>query len=346
MHRYKDEFEIDVLSSGAVILGPDVTCDGFQSDRQVRVQTHTHSDHMSDFQTSKGRELVMSRGVRDLLLFDNPDFDFRSNIHVLEGDQTYLFGRSRIGLIPAGHMLGASQVAVEMNDGSRLGYSGDFSWPLIDVIRVDALVIDATYGHPESNQAYPQHKVEQVFVELVRTQIDKGPVHLMANSAVIERALMILGIADLDDFPPIIANRHLCSSINVHRAHGWQIAKPVSQDEPEGHAILGEGRYVRCWKLFEGGRSDGIIEGTTINLTKYRAAEPIVQHSENGFTVGLSNHASFSDTLEYVEKTGAEFVITDNFRGKNNRGQVLANYIENELGIVSKASSNVHVQKW
>ena len=147
---------IDVMGSGAVILGPDVTSDGFHQDRRVRVQTHIHTDHMGDFSTSKSRDLVMSIPVKDLLARDHPDFHFRANIHALQPGETWSYGGATIALQPAGHMLGASQVVVELSDGRRLGYSGDFSWPLDRPIEVNALVVDATYGSPDSDRSYDQ----------------------------------------------------------------------------------------------------------------------------------------------------------------------------------------------
>ena len=55
---------VDVAASGGVLLGSSVVCDGFQSDRPVRVQTHVHDDHMADCETSKGfQDRYMSEAV-------------------------------------------------------------------------------------------------------------------------------------------------------------------------------------------------------------------------------------------------------------------------------------------
>ena len=52
-------YPIDVaMPSGAVLLGPNVVCDGFIREAAARVQTHVHLDHMDGFETSKG----VSRG--------------------------------------------------------------------------------------------------------------------------------------------------------------------------------------------------------------------------------------------------------------------------------------------
>ena len=188
---------IDVMGSGAVILGPDVTSDGFHQDRRVRVQTHIHTDHMGDFSTSKSRDLVMSIPVKDLLARDHPDFHFRANIHALQPGETWSYGGATIALQPAGHMLGASQVVVELSDGRRLGYSGDFSWPLDRPIEVNALVVDATYGSPDSDRSYDQSAADASLADLIRERLRFGPIQLLGNPAVIERALMVATISEV-----------------------------------------------------------------------------------------------------------------------------------------------------
>ena len=69
----------------------------------------------------------------------------------------------RLTLLPSGHMLGAVQVALETPGGRRIGYSGDFHWPVADVIHVDELVIDGTYGSEASIREYSQEQAEASF---------------------------------------------------------------------------------------------------------------------------------------------------------------------------------------
>ena len=54
---------VDVTSSGAILLGDHVVCDGFQHDRSSRVQTHVHDDHMHDFERSKGLQNRLLRRI-------------------------------------------------------------------------------------------------------------------------------------------------------------------------------------------------------------------------------------------------------------------------------------------
>jgi putative mRNA 3-end processing factor len=122
----------------------------------------------------------------------NADLPFRSNIHALEAAVPYSVAGSLVEIIPNNHMLGSVQVAVGLQSGMRVGYSGDFQWPLDDALHVDALVLDSTYGGPECIREYSQADVERRLTELIVSQLKKGPVHVLAHRGTLQRALQIL----------------------------------------------------------------------------------------------------------------------------------------------------------
>ena len=185
---------VDVTSSGAVLLGNHVVCDGFQRNRACRVQTHVHDDHMRDFERSKGfQNLYMSEATRSLLIAEfNADLEYRENIVPVSHGSTVGCDGGRLTLLPSGHMLGAVQVALETVDGHRIGYSGDFHWPVDDVIQVDELVVDSTYGNEASIREYSQEQAETRFLQLVYEKLGKGSVHVTAHRGTVQRALQVL----------------------------------------------------------------------------------------------------------------------------------------------------------
>ena len=161
---------IDVFGSGAVRLGTNVICDGFVEGYGFRVQTHVHDDHMAGFNTSKGRQdIYMSPETFALLnAFFDAEIPHRSNLHKIQrGIEYELPDNSKLTLLPSNHMLGSCQVALELTNNRRVGYSGDFGWPLDEVIQVDELVIDSTYGSPNSVRGYTQAEAEGCLLELV-----------------------------------------------------------------------------------------------------------------------------------------------------------------------------------
>jgi putative mRNA 3-end processing factor len=183
-------FPIDVSAEGAVHLGNEVVCDGFHYAAKIRVQTHVHTDHMTHFDRSKGlQDVVMTRETRDLLVAEkNADLPYRDNIIALSAGESVATGNSTVRLLPNGHMLGSAQVLTETNAG-RLGYSGDFAWPIDEVIQVDALVVDSTYGNPEKVREYDQARAESRFLELVLDELKRGRIHLVAHRGTLHRAL-------------------------------------------------------------------------------------------------------------------------------------------------------------
>lgn len=341
-------FPIDVFGSGAVILGPHVTCDGFHADRPVRVQTHVHSDHMDDFSTSKHGQIIMAPPTLQLLEHEDPSLGTAGNVYQLHHDQEFCWEDNRISLLTSSHMLGAVQVAVQLGNGMKLGYSGDFSWPLDSVIKVDGLVIDATYGKPNSDKAYTQEDAEGAFIDLVRRSLQNGPVHIMADIGPAERSLLALTLAEVLEGLPVIGDKYFCRCVAVYRQNRYPLLEVTQADSAAAKTAMTEhgARFVRYWGLHGKLPNDGFYDGTVVRLTKYRTQEPVEKIEEMLYTVGFSNHADFSGTMEYVKATGASFVVTDNLRGKKDRGLELARAIRRELGIEARVSSNQTSLAW
>ncbi|KKK56675.1 hypothetical protein LCGC14_3062140, partial [marine sediment metagenome] len=107
---------IDVNSRGAVILGPEVVCDGFRYNAKCRVQTHVHTDHMDNFDTSKGhQDIYVSNESYDLLVLEkNADLPYRNNFISLNYSEPNGVGDCEIELISSGHMLGTVQTKVTL----------------------------------------------------------------------------------------------------------------------------------------------------------------------------------------------------------------------------------------
>ena len=338
------KYPIDVRASGAVTLGPDVSCDGFLRAAKVRVQTHVHEDHMRDFHISKGyQDILLSKPTRDLLISEfNFDLSSRINIKALNPQEPYGFGESSVQLLPNDHMLGSVQVQVNLVDGMRVGYSGDFAWPLDDVIEVDALVVDSTYGSPESIRNYSQGECEAQFLTLVRKLLPNGPVFVKAHTGTLHRAMQLLS-TELD--VPLVGSSRLCRDVEVYRHYGYAIGPMSTWEGSEGQALLKEDRVIR---LFGKGDKYPVDTGGAahIALSAYftRSDQPIVEYSQNSYSVALSNHADFRGTLEYIQATGAEYIVTDNTRGGN--GHSLALEIRSRLGLVARPSSNVASPVW
>lgn len=338
-------YPIDVArASGAVILGPDVVCDGFVSDATARVQTHIHQDHMTGFDSSKGlQHILLSEATRRLLIAEyNADLPYRSNVVSLPELQSYSCGNSTVTLVSSGHMLGSVQVSVELADGMRVGYSGDFSWPITQVIQVDALVLDSTYGAPDSIREFSQGECEGRFAQLVHQLLALGPVHIKAARGTMERALQVM----TDDVGcPIIASQRRCDEAAVYREFGYGIQPLIVYPSEEADAALEDGYYIKVYGTGDQNPVD-LQSGSRVQLSALfcRPDTPVVEYADRSFGVAMSNHADFSGTLEYARATNAQYIVTDSVRGS--RGYQLANEIRRRLGVEARPSSDTVSREW
>jgi len=336
---------VDVFANGAISLGSEVICDGFIQGYAVRVQTHVHDDHMNEFNRSKGlQNLVMSPETYKLLVAErNADLEYRDNLHHLGRHEEFKTpAGSRLSLIPSNHMLGSSQVLLELPDNRRLGYSGDFGWPLDEVIQVDELVIDSTYGSPNSVRRYTQDMAVNLLQEIVCRRLRNGPVHINAHRGTIERVFQALSsIVNV----PILASDRLLKDIQIYQHHGFAVGQLEALNSHAGRIAQSRRAYVRLYAKGDGFRNEP-PDGTTINCSAYmvQGSNPCLEFSDRAYEIGLSNHADFNETIEYIKATGATCVVTDNTR---NYGCDLAIAINQQLeGVQAIPSSNAEVPRW
>lgn len=234
-------------------------------------------------------------------------------------------------------MLGSCQVALQLTDGRRVGYSGDFGWPLDEVIEVDELVVDSTYGNPRSIRKYTQSQAEERFVQLVKMRLRYGPVHVKAHRGTIERVLHLLG----DDIGvPIVASDRLIREASIYQQNGFGVGTLLQLGSNEGTYAMSQRSYVRLYSKGDGFSNEVFGGGTSVTCSAFmvRGDDPLMAYSDRAYSVALSNHADFKETLEYVRATGARIVVTDNTR---NYGIDLASAINDRLsGVKAIPSTN------
>jgi putative mRNA 3-end processing factor len=340
------DWRTSIRSSAAVVLSDSVCCDGFFVDARVRVQTHTHEDHTSKFDSSLGNQQVLAlHGTRDLLIAEkNATLDIHSNFRGLRPNEPTPVPGGQVVLIDNGHMLGSAQVLLEHEDGYRTGYSGDFSWPLDEVIQVNELVLDSTYGAPTQVRRFTQEEAEALLVERVLERVKFEPVFIRAYSGTLQRACALL--SDVCPFGLIVSTRRE-KDLLVYQRHGYPIGSVLVAGTPEAAAAMAEGRYV----FFEGKGDPSPTNrdfGYNIRLSAMYTStdEAIVDFTDNSCAIAISNHADFVGTLEFVERSGASRVLTDNIRGSH--GVDLAMALRERLGIDAQASESdrSHSRAW
>ena len=334
---------IDISCNGAIKLGQNVTCDGFVYGYEYRVQTHVHDDHMNHFDSSKHfQTIIMSEATRSLLEVRHADIPYSTNIisHPING--TYEYDGLTIEFKSSSHMLGAVQVAVTTQAGDRLGYSGDFSWPLEDVIRVESLVVDSTYGSPDAVRHYSQEDANDFFREIVVKKIKSGPIIIKGHRGTLYRAFELLdGLVQC----PIIASKKKINEAKVCEKYGYCICPLMELERPDVRKLRKEGSYIELRYIGEQVLYDP-GDSTTINLTAswVHGAKPFLELSDSSYQIAISDHADFNETLEYVRETGAKVVLTDSEGVPSARG--IQRAITKELGISAQPAKPVYSREW
>lgn len=336
-----------IAARGAIVLGAGVVCDGFDPYCGVRVQTHIHVDHMNGFASSKGvGDILSTPATRELLIEElNADLKYRRNFKAIP----YGVAESAEGvdgtitLQDAGHMAGSAQVLVVHGDGFRAAYSGDFSWPLEDVVEdPDVLVLDATYGSPESVRKYSQQEAEDRFVEETLERLKTGAVVVHAHRGTLQRAISLLD--DATPLPLLGSDLQRRESM-VYERHGHLQASLVDPKSEAGTAALEDGRYVLFIGKGDPRRDLGPNEHKII-LSAYMApsGEPFLAYSERSCRIAMSNHADFNGTIEYVKAARPREVLTDASRSQH--APALAAAISAQLGIPARPAEPITNQPW
>ncbi|MEI8373793.1 MAG: hypothetical protein WCJ35_13275 [Planctomycetota bacterium] len=334
-----------VRADGTVLLGESVSCDGFAFGRKVRIQTHVHHDHMTDFGTSKAeQDIIVTQETKDLLIaILNCELPRRNNIIVLPEGQVYSVDGEQIEIMDNGHMLGSAHVRVSLQNGLRVGYSSDFYWPLARVFEVDELVIDSTYGNPDAVRSYDQQKVEEQFVQLVLDRLRRGSVVVLGYRGRLQYGMSLFSGCTRY---PMLATHRVGSVAAIYLKYGVSIDPWTDLGSAEANQLMRDGnRYLAFVELTEQRNFPWIRQLQKITLSAYMVPheEPVMDYGNGDFRVALTDHADFSGTLEFVHASKARKVITHPGRGD---AYALAHAIRSQLGVESIVGCEMPVRGW
>ena len=340
---------IKISSTGAKVLNKLVSCDGFYCDSKFRVQTHAHSDHTRNFKSSLNQNVVATKPTLEILSQKNnlPKLLDRPHIYDLGVNESIEFDDCKIQFKDAMHMIGSVQVEVHYNNGQRIGYSGDFSAKAIEnPIQVDVLLVDSTYGDPNSVRNFTQEQANNELIDVIGNNYLRGPIYLKGNMGPLQKSLSIIN----NEFPslPILISSKDLNIMKVYNKYGYSISNfhIDNQLKKEIIDIRDENRYIKTYPNLSQIPSD-ISDHISINLSSifHRRSGIITKHSDNHYTVSISEHADFNETIEYIKNVNPKFVFTDpsiNNKYANN----LAIEIKRLLSIDSKSAQVNQTYEW
>jgi putative mRNA 3-end processing factor len=318
-----------VTQRGAVLLGDSVACDAHDDRRPLRVVTHAHADHLAGLRTSVKRcdRVLMTKPTRDLIrIIEGPDALAGGNVKTLEYGKPMIYGDELITLVKADHIVGAAQVLVEEDNGTRVVYTGDFRIDGTPVLECDTLVLEATYGDPACRRNFGVD-VRELLVSMVERSLRNGAVYIFGYHGKLQEVMQILHDADVS--VPFVMPERVFNMAKVCERHGMRLGCLTSSVKPEAREMLNEN--LPCVAFYHMSMRGTIGLGASrICVSGWEFQSACRRISEHEHVIALSDHSDFDGLIEYVRRSKPKRVITDNFRSN---GEALAREINRRLGI-------------
>jgi len=323
-----------VTKTGAVLLGDNVACDAFDANRPLRIVTHAHADHLGGLRKSIKccEKVIMTPVTRDLAEIVNPTFKLRKdNVLPLEYGKPLKYGDETITLLKADHIMGASQVLVEAADGTRIVYTGDFKLGETPVIDCDILVVEATYGTPSCRRNFDVD-INELLVSMIERRLRGGTVYVFGFYGKLQEVMQMLRKADVE--VPFVMPDTVHEVSQVCGNYGMNLGSLTLDTSHEGQELLKDN--LPCVAFYHTNTRFKVgLKNTRISVSGWEFQNPCRQISDYEYLVALSDHSDFDDLIEYVKRSKAKQVITDNYRA--NHGKVLADEIIKRIGVPAVA---------
>jgi putative mRNA 3-end processing factor len=249
-----------------------------------------------------------------------------------------------IDLVPSNHMLGSVQVKVTCADGYRVGYSSDFFWPIDDVIEVDELIVDATYGDPLRTRKYTQQCAdEQLINRIVANTKARKPTAIIGHNGRLHYAMHLAGhFIDC----PVLCSPKVHPLVDVYRQHGFNMPDVLCTDGSDAISILRRREPCVAFVALTEQRHHPWVERLAkivLSAHMSRPNDPVTLYDNGDCCIAMTDHADFRGTLEYIRATGAKIVWTDPRTGN---AEALADAVANQLGITSRIVPEIKSLGW
>lgn len=315
-----------ISDNGAILLGSNFTVDSHCDGRPVRVVTHAHSDHTKGLRSSVRRSLFVIATPITFRFLEVLGYKVPGEKRVeLPYYKPINIDSERIMLVPARHIPGSAQVVVEAPD-YRVGYTGDFKVPGTPPLRdLDVLVIDATYGSPRLQRRWKDWEALEALIAIIEDNIWEGPVWIYGYHGKLQEILLELRKRGVEyrimaDTRTIALARVAAEYENVNTGRIEVLTDPLLPGP--GDIVLAHMRRRRSYTR---------LPGTHVTLTGWELRAVAVRTGPKSYNVSYSDHATFSEILDYIREANPGMVIVDGYR--SSEAMLTAKYIERLLGV-------------
>lgn len=286
------------IDDGIMIKGIGLHLDALRP-KALSFISHAHSDHVV------GHKRVIASKLTARILKEKIQ---KTALHPLGFNQPIHIDGSTIELLPAGHILGSSQIQIETK-GKRLIYTGDFkvkAGPLAEKIEIrpaDILIMEATYGKERYILPEFDKTVDQIieFIESARKD-NLVPILFGYSLGKAQDLMSILGkkgyIVSVGD--------HIYKLAKIYEEFGIVFGKyeRFNPNHLEGKVVILPPHLTRTKTIARIKRKKtAILTGWALD----KGAEARFGVEE---AIPLSNHPDFNELLTYVMTSKPSIVYT------------------------------------
>jgi Cft2 family RNA processing exonuclease len=261
--------------------------------------SHAHADH-----AVKHNLILATRETARL-------FEHRygkANFSILEYNRPKKFGGVKLELFPSGHILGGAQILIERG-GTRIVYTGDFKLRKsltarkAQIKKCDILIMESTFGRPHYVFPHPS-RVQARMIEFVEDAFDKGrtPVFLAYSLGKAQEAMRILS----DRGYKLSLHEKIYEIAGIYEKLGVKFKNydRYREESLNGRVLIVPPQAKRSRMM------EGIPKKKMAMLTGW-AMDAGANNSVRGDeAIPLSDHADFSELIEYAKKAKPQKIYT------------------------------------
>lgn len=324
----------NITKTGAIILGRNTACDAHDETKPIRIITHAHADHMTGLRESvkTRKKILLTEATKDLIeALRGKQSLTNADVLTLDYEKPLKYDGEQITLFKADHILGAAQVLVEDDEGTRIVNTGDFRIDETPVIPADILVIEATYGSPWCKRAFGKD-IKNLLVSAVEKGLKRGTVYVFGYYGKLQEIMQILYLAGVEC--PFIMPQRVYDVSRACEKHRMHLGHLVQSETEEGKEMMDTNST--CIGFYHMGSKKTVPRDSyKITVTGWEFGSASRQINEKEHLIALSDHSDFSGLIEYVSQSKPKLVITDSYRVGH--GEVLARELNKRFAIPAVA---------
>lgn len=268
--------------------------------RDFAFVSHAHSDH-----AGRHRETILSAATSRLM---RARLGASPREHVPGFGETLEMREARFTLLPAGHVLGSSQLFLETEEGSLL-YTGDFklrrglSCEPAAWCHAGTLIMETTFGRPEFVFP-PTEEVQAAMVAFCREALEDGAVPVLLGYSLGKAQEILCAVAGAGLRPMLHGAAARMSAIYREFVPGFPDYAGYDADLAAGHVLIFPPGARQAHTLRKHRRRRVAM------VTGWGMLPGAVHRYQCDAVFPWSDHAGYDELIDYVKLVNPDRVLT------------------------------------